>query len=63
MNFDSINYDIVGLELPNGKVQVVKNKYGEKGKVFEHRADFEREFQPLNESVGASSIILESING
>ena len=61
--YESLAYDIVGIKLPNGKVQVVKNNYGTSGQILESENEFISQFQPLNESKGAQCIVMETING
>ena len=63
MRLDEMNYDIIGMRLPNGKIKVVKNKQGISGEVFESEQEFCNRFNSLNE--GASDIrvvVMDMIN-
>lgn len=62
MDKNLLSGNVVGVRLPNGKIQVIKNTYGMSGEVFESEQEFYSKFQ-INESAGASVTILESING
>ena len=39
------DWDIVGMRLPNGKIQVVKNRYGSSGEVFESDEAFYEKYR------------------
>lgn len=60
-------WDIAGMRLPNGKVKVVRNKYGPIGEVFESDSEFYSKYrQFITERADSSNItcgIYDSING
>ena len=63
MRLDEMNYDVVGMRLPNGKIQVVKNKQGAKGEVFESEQAFCDRFNSLNEGAsGIRVVVMDMIN-
>ena len=61
------DWDIVGMRLPNGKIQVVKNRYGSSGEVFESDEDFYDKYRHfITEKSDSSNVtcgIISSING
>lgn len=65
--FNNSDWDIVGMRLPNGKVKVVKNKYGPSGEVFESDSAFYGKYKySISENTGNPNItcgIYDSING
>jgi hypothetical protein len=63
MDKNLLSSKVVGVRLPNGKIQVIKNYFGVSGEIFESEKEFYSKFQHINESDGESVTILESING
>jgi hypothetical protein len=59
---DSRDYDIVGVRLPNGKVKVLKSKFGSVNEEFADEKALYSHFQTINEGAGASIQIMEMIN-
>ena len=61
------DWDIVGIRLPNGKIQVVKNRYGSSGEVFESDEAFYSKYQNMiverSDSHNVTCGIISSING
>lgn len=59
--------DIIGVKLPNGKVQVIKSNYGSVGEIFENVESFKTKFQAINEGSTIKHTptitILESVLG
>lgn len=54
MDVNSVNYDVLGVRLPNGQVRVVKSNLeiaGIEGAVFENEQAFRDNFQHINEGV------------
>lgn len=54
MDVNSMNYDVVGVRLPNGHVKVAKSNLeiiGIEGVVFENEQAFRDNFQRINEGV------------
>ena len=63
MILEEMDYDVVGMRLPNGKIQVVKNKNGAKGEVFENEKSFCDRFSSLNEGTSrVSVVVMDMIN-
>jgi hypothetical protein len=64
MDLSNYSADVVGIKLPNGKVQVIKNNNGTVGEVFESVETFYSKFSHINEGTGSHTVqIIESING
>ena len=61
--FQNTQGDVVGMKLPNGKVQVVRSNKGSSGEVFESEEDFNKKYPNLNESSGSHVTMIESVNG
>ena len=59
----SLDYDVIGVRLPNGKIQIMKDKKGtSKGTILENDQEFCSKYSAINEGTNKiSAIILDTI--